>query len=131
MEKSLGNGLSSTERPSIHSRGRILIKYLLVLVLLASLLSISGSKSIPSALSKVFPPNRIHPTSHPIETSTSSENEFQLVEVHRAGVGKNRNQVYQILDVPSTSLLHTSSPFSHQKFIIPSTLRKSTHLQNQ
>lgn len=60
-----------------------------------------------------------------------AKDEFRLVEVHRAGVGKTRNRVYQVLDVPEDSGLHALSSIPSGKYVIPSMPRRTTHLADQ
>jgi hypothetical protein len=60
----------------------------------------------------------------------ASPNEFRLVSIHRAGVGKRRSQVYQVLDIPPTSDLHTQL-YSQRTYFIPSITRQTTRLSNQ
>lgn len=55
-------------------------------------------------------------------------NEFRLVSVHRAGIGKGRNQVYQVLDIPPDSEFHALSPVQGGKYTIPMMSRQTTHL---
>jgi len=72
----------------------------------------------------------------------STSDEFRLVEIHRAGVGPKRNQVYQTLSIPPSSPLHALSPFddehgsnnnnnNSQKYIITSIPGRTTHLKDQ
>jgi lipase ATG15 len=116
-------------RPSIRS---LFVKLLLLVILAGSLVVISGRH--PTGLSKIeFVINRLLQggscTQHK-EPILSSNNDFRLVEVHRAGVGRRRNQVYQVLDVPAESTLHALSSIDVENGIynIPSMPGRTTHL---
>jgi len=62
--------------------------------------------------------------------NSASKNEFRLVEVHRAGVGKRRNQVYQVLNVAEDSTFHTLDG-GDGKYYVPSMSRQTTHLADR
>lgn len=63
----------------------------------------------------------------------STSDEFRLVEIHRAGVGPERNQVYQTLSIPTSSSIHALSTINDNdgKYIIASVPGRTTHLSNQ
>src|SRR5438045_1863507 len=95
---------SAPQRPNNPSNSRILFKLILAVSVVASFWSISGSGGGISVFGDAFPRDRFfgHRHSAPCNEASAAaaaENEFRLVSVHRAGVGKNRNQVYQVLDI--------------------------------
>jgi len=71
-------------------------------------------------------------SSQPSETFiiSDSKDQFRLVSIHRAGVGKTRKQVYQVLDIPPDSALHFQS-HEDGRYLIPSVHRETTHLADQ
>lgn len=122
------------QRSNKPSKDVRLVRLLLVILVIVSLLSISGLKTHYSAFGAAFPLSRLFGHRHSIPnntTSPSANNEFRLVSVHRAGVGQNRNQVYQVLDIPNDSTFHALSPFEGGKYTISSMPRRTTHLANQ
>jgi len=110
------------------SKLKHLLKILLLILVITLYLSISNSKAIEG----VFPLHRFFGHRQPIPPSTpSAEHKFRLVSVHRAGVGKNRSQVYQVLNIPDDSTLHALSPNEDGNYIISSVQRQTTHLADQ
>jgi putative lipase involved disintegration of autophagic bodies len=74
--------------------------------------------------------NRVdQPTPSSVYVTSNSKNEFRLVSVHRAGIGRRKNQVYQVLDIPPESSLHIQNDGG--RYFIPSTPRRTTHLANR
>jgi len=119
---------------------RLVVKALPLLLLLASLYCLvragRGAESlactVPRALHwhpKWCPRNEQPPEQPPPQ----GQDDFRLVSVHRAGIGRQRNQVYQVLDIPADSAIHSLSPFPRHRdtYTIPSTLRTSTHLADR
>ena len=129
IEKTLATrGREMAERPYTHPKGRILIKLVLCLFLFVLVLRFNGVfiNAVPLNCFLGRRPSSCH---HNIPTSSTDD--FQLVSVHRAGVGKNRNQVYQVLNIPPSSVQDTSSPFHHDKLSVSYIPRQTTHLANQ
>jgi len=85
--------------------------------LVRHLVSVSRHQSSPLRPAKVL-------------VTSNSKDEFRLVSVHRAGIGKRRNQVYQVLDIAPDSTLHFES-FPDGRYFIPSITRKTTHLADR
>ena len=129
MEKGLPEDVSNfIQRRNKRSKLKHLLKILLLILVIRLYLSVSNSK----ALDGVFTLNRFFGHRQSISPSTqSTENEFRLVSVHRAGIGISRNQVYQVLNIPDDSTLHTLSPNEDGKYIISSMQRQTTHLADQ
>jgi len=124
-------------RPPKH---RLLGKFLLIILFIASLhyLTAGGASNIAcaarQALRACWHPKSCTGHRRPLNRPPSTgKDEFRLVSVHRAGVGKRRNQVYQVLDVSPGSSIQSLSPFSVEdgKYIVPSTVRQSTHLADR
>ena len=119
---------------------RLLGKVLLIILFVASVryLAPGGAADIvcaaPPAFRRYWHPKSCTAHQRPLQQSPPTGNdEFRLVSVHRAGVGKRRNQVYQVLDVSSGSSLQKLSPFSTEdgNYIVPSTIRQSTRLADR
>jgi len=127
MEKTLA--ADGPEIPYTQRKRRILVRLVLAILLLVSLLRISG------VFIHAFPLNRFfghpHSSCRHHNTPTPSTQDFQLVSIHRAGVGKSRNQVYQILNIPPSSIQDTSSPFHHEKLSLSSVQKQTTRLAHQ
>jgi lipase ATG15 len=122
------------------SKAWIFLKVLLLLSLLASTCClIYGRWSNIVCVSPVPFRGYWHPLwcprpQQPLKRFPSrGQDEFRLVSVHRAGVGKRRNQVYQVFDIPRDSTLHSFSALSTtpHKYNVSSTIRKSTHLADR
>jgi putative lipase involved disintegration of autophagic bodies len=105
------------------------------------LISILGTDYVPSVLIHPFTsvPSKGASCNTPGPGLKATSDEFRLVEIHRAGVGPKRNQVYQTLSIPASSPLHAVSPLSNNdddtnnnnKYIITSIPGRTTHLSNQ
>src|SRR5277367_6037010 len=125
MDKMLGtDSREMAQRPYKQKKGRILITLILSIIVILSLLQFN------SVFIDVFPLNRFFHSSCQHTTPTSSTQDFQLVSIHRAGIGRTRNQIYQILNIPPTSIKDTTSPFHHSPLTLSSIPRKTTHLAN-
>lgn len=105
---------------------KILTKVLLAGLVFVSFISIFGRSF--GALFQCFG-NRLHLPSN--IGSASSDDEFRLVSIHRAGVGRHRNKVYQILDISPESEHHLALAAEGGPYVIPSILRKTTHLADR
>ena len=134
MEKDVSHhGPNRVYPPSRPSKLQKLIKVFLVIFVVGSLISISGRKTSLGAFTDPTSLNRLfgYPPSIPQNTASASKNDgYRLVSVHRVGVGKKRNQVYQVLDISNESPLHTSS-HENGNYIISSMPRRTTHLADQ
>jgi len=119
---------------------RMLGKVLLIILFVASLryLTPRGTANIvcaaPPAFQRYWHPKSC--TGHPEPVNqlrSTGKDEFRLVSVHRAGVGKRRNQVYQVLDVSSGSSLQRLSPFSTEdgNYVVPPAVQQSTRLADR
>ena len=116
------------QRQHVRPRTASFIKALLPLILWAIVILHFGS------FTQLFPLNRMFrqlKCGQRMDTTVLEDDEFRLVEVHRVGVGKTRNKIYQVLDIPDDSEIHALSPVPGGKYIIPSILRKTTHLLDQ
>jgi lipase ATG15 len=128
MDKTVAiDGHEMAQRPYTQKKGQILITLVLSIIVLLSLLQFNAF------VIDAFPLNRFfshHHSSCQHNPPTTSTQDFQLVSIHRAGVGRTRNQVYQILNIPPTSLQDTTSPFHHPPLPLSSMPRKTTCLTN-
>jgi putative lipase involved disintegration of autophagic bodies len=132
MDKELmEDGRNERRRPFRLSIRTLSIKLLVLVLLVGSLVLISGNEPGHGLLRFRLTINRLFHqggcTKHK-ELSVPSNDDFRLVEVHRAGVGKRRNQVYQVLNIPEQSNLHTLSPAENGVYNIPSMAGRTTHL---
>jgi lipase ATG15 len=142
MEKAPSIHRPNTAHQAPHrQKPRLLVKALLILSLLASvyfLIRGGGASSIacsaPTALRGYWHPDWCSHNQPPLKQPPSQgQDEFRLVSIHRVGLGKHRNQVYQVLDIPADSSIHSLStlPNHRETYTIPSTTRKSTHLTDR
>jgi hypothetical protein len=128
-------------QPAPHQpRSRLSVKAWLMLSLLAAVYCLlrGGASNIACATStplwgdwhSKWCPHNQQPLKQP---SSQGHDEFRLVSIHRAGLGRHRNQVYQVLDIPAESSVHSLSTFPNHEntYTIPSTLRRSTHLTDR
>jgi putative lipase involved disintegration of autophagic bodies len=131
MDKELKeDGRNERRQPFRVSKGKMLIKLLVLMLLAGSLILVSGNEPEHGLLKIRLMIYRFFYqgcTQHK-ELSVPSNDDFRLVEVHRAGVGKRRNQVYQVLDIPERSNLHAISPAENGVYNIPSMAGRTTHL---
>jgi lipase ATG15 len=116
------------------------LKAVLLLSFLASVYCLirAGASTIvcsaPKAICGYWHPNWCSHNQQPLTQPPSQiQDEFRLVSIHRAGIGKHRNQVYQVFDISPDSSIHSLSPLPnhHQTYTIPSSVRKSTHLTDR
>lgn len=109
-------------QPTRRSKVGIMIKLLSTVLLVGVFVSILEGTIFP--LSQIFGHQRYN------TTPVTERNEFRLVSIHRAGIGKIRNQVYQVLNIPSQSRLHRQST-TDGKYIISSTAGNTTRLADR
>src|SRR5437762_448038 len=104
MPKDTPNMLEHPTRPS---KVRKLIKLLSTVLLVGIFVSILAKGTIYGAFKEIFPLSPFF--GHQLCTPVTESDEFRLVSVHRAGIGKARNQVYQVLNISCESHHHGQS----------------------
>jgi len=124
MEEKLKEGVY--ERPRRSARRKKLIT--LIAFAFFVLMGIRVTHGIGPFLRKTFTTPGLQVPCH--HENNAPKNEFRLVEVHRAGVGKRRNQVYQVLKIDEDSTFHTLDG-DDGKYYVPSMSRQTTHLADR